>query len=84
MKTPPKDVGASVRARLLSLAREQRDDFQLVLLRYANERRCARSLKGAKGFAYRHGEVGIRLGVPAAIGGAAYAGYKAGQAAAEP
>ena len=37
-KTPPKDVGASVRARLLHLARERREDFQLVLTRYANER----------------------------------------------
>ena len=48
---------ASVSARLSKLARERRDDFQLVLLRYANERllyRLARSphadsfvLKGA-------------------------------------
>jgi predicted nucleotidyltransferase component of viral defense system len=37
-KTPPKDVGASVRARLLRLARERSEDFQLVLIRYANER----------------------------------------------
>lgn len=36
--TPPKDVGASVRARLLHLARERGEDFQLVLTRYANER----------------------------------------------
>jgi predicted nucleotidyltransferase component of viral defense system len=35
---PPKDVGASVRARLLHLAREHGDDFQLLLTRYANER----------------------------------------------
>jgi len=34
----PKDVGASVRARLLHLARERGDDFQLLLTRYANER----------------------------------------------
>jgi len=33
-----KDVGASVRARLLRLARERGDDFQLLLIRYANER----------------------------------------------
>jgi predicted nucleotidyltransferase component of viral defense system len=33
-----KDVGASVRARLLRLARESGDDFQLLLTRYANER----------------------------------------------
>jgi hypothetical protein len=35
---PPKDAGASVRARLLHLAREHGDDFQLLLTRYANER----------------------------------------------
>lgn len=29
---------ASVRARLLRIAREQREDFQLVLTRYANQR----------------------------------------------
>lgn len=34
----PKDVGASVRARLLHLARERGDDLQLLLTRYANER----------------------------------------------
>src|SRR5262249_27641848 len=53
----PKDIGASVRARLLRLARERGDDFQLLLTRYANERLlyrlpvsrpCARfALKGA-------------------------------------
>jgi predicted nucleotidyltransferase component of viral defense system len=37
-KTPVKDVGASVRARLLRLARERGEDFQLVLTCYANER----------------------------------------------
>ncbi len=37
-KTPLKDVGASVRARLLRVAHEQGEDFQLVLTRYANER----------------------------------------------
>jgi predicted nucleotidyltransferase component of viral defense system len=37
-KTPLKDVGASVRARLLRIAREGGEDFQLVLTRYANER----------------------------------------------
>lgn len=35
---PPKNIAASVRARLLSLARERGEDFQLVLTRYANER----------------------------------------------
>lgn len=38
MTRPPKDVGASVRARLLQLARERGEDYQLVLTRYANER----------------------------------------------
>lgn len=37
-RTPPRDLGASVRARLLRLARGQGEDFQLVLTRYANER----------------------------------------------
>lgn len=35
-KSPPKDLGASVRARLSTLARERGEDFQLVLTRYAN------------------------------------------------
>jgi len=34
----PKDIGVSVRARLLRLARERGEDFQLLLIRYANER----------------------------------------------
>lgn len=38
MTRAPKDIGASVRARLLHLARERGDDFQLLLTRYANER----------------------------------------------
>jgi predicted nucleotidyltransferase component of viral defense system len=38
VKKPPTDVGASVRARLLALAREQGEDFQSLLTRYANER----------------------------------------------
>jgi predicted nucleotidyltransferase component of viral defense system len=37
-KDPPEDVGASVRTQLLRLARERREDYQLVLTRYANER----------------------------------------------
>lgn len=37
-RTPPKDIGASVRARLLRLSRERGEDFQLLLTRYANER----------------------------------------------
>ncbi|RKZ16995.1 nucleotidyl transferase AbiEii/AbiGii toxin family protein [bacterium] len=38
MTRPPKDIGASVRARLLQISRERREDYQLVLTRYANER----------------------------------------------
>jgi predicted nucleotidyltransferase component of viral defense system len=38
MTKAPKDVGASIRARLLQLAKKQGEDFQLVLTRYANER----------------------------------------------
>lgn len=37
-KKPLKNVGTSVRARLLRFARERGEDFQLVLTRYANER----------------------------------------------
>ena len=37
-KSPPRDVAASVRARLLRLARERDEDVQLMLTRYANER----------------------------------------------
>jgi predicted nucleotidyltransferase component of viral defense system len=37
-KGPPKDLGASVRSRLLRVARAQGEDFQTVLTRYANER----------------------------------------------
>jgi hypothetical protein len=57
MTKAPKDIAASVRERLLHLARKRGDDFQLLLVRYANERllyRLARSqhrdsfvLKGA-------------------------------------
>ena len=38
MKKSPTDVDASVRARLLALARDQGEDFQGLLTRYANER----------------------------------------------
>ena len=38
MKPGPKNLGASVSARLLRGSRERGEDFQLVLLRYANER----------------------------------------------
>lgn len=37
-KTKPRNVAASVRERLLQLARERGEAFQLVLTRYANER----------------------------------------------
>jgi hypothetical protein len=37
-REPPKNVAASVRARLTSLARERGEDFQLVLTRYGLER----------------------------------------------
>jgi hypothetical protein len=40
-------VGASVRARLQLLARQQGDDFQLVLLRYVNERLLYRLTQSA-------------------------------------
>lgn len=66
MTKSPKDMGASVRARLLRLARERGEEFQLVLTRYANERllyRLARSehgshfvLKGAALFTLWTGE----------------------------
>ena len=52
MKKVVKNVGASVRERLLNLARERHEDFQLLLIRYANERllyRLAES-RHAKGF----------------------------------
>jgi predicted nucleotidyltransferase component of viral defense system len=38
MTKSSKDIGASVRARLLRLARERGEDYQLMLTRYANER----------------------------------------------
>jgi predicted nucleotidyltransferase component of viral defense system len=50
-KGAKKDVGASVRARLLRLARERGEDFQLLVTRYANERllyRLAQSSYGAR------------------------------------
>ena len=40
-----KDIGASVRARLLRLAQDRGDDFQLLLTRYANERLLYRLAK---------------------------------------
>lgn len=38
MTRAPRNIAASVRARLLRLATERREDFQLVITRYANER----------------------------------------------
>ncbi len=38
MTRPLKDVVSSVRTKLLQLAKQRGDDFQLVLLRYVNER----------------------------------------------
>jgi predicted nucleotidyltransferase component of viral defense system len=51
-RRPLKDVGTSVRARLLRLAKDRGDDFQLVLTRYANERLLFRlaSSNHASGF----------------------------------
>jgi hypothetical protein len=48
-KAPMKDVGASVRNRLLRLAKERGEDFQLVLTRYANERLLYRLTKSPHG-----------------------------------
>ena len=47
MTRPPKDIAASVQARLLRLARERREDYQLVLTRYANERLLYRLSRSA-------------------------------------
>lgn len=62
----PANVGASVRARLLKVSKERREDFTLMLMNYAAERflyRLSRSglreqfvLKGAMLFAVRVGE----------------------------
>jgi predicted nucleotidyltransferase component of viral defense system len=45
----PTNIGASVRARLLNIAREQGEDFQLLLTRYANERLLYRLAKSSHG-----------------------------------
>jgi len=37
-KEKPRNVAASVRDRLMNLARQQREDFQFVLTRYVIER----------------------------------------------
>lgn len=49
MTKAPNDIGASVRARLLQLARERSEDFQLILIRYANERLLYRLASSAHG-----------------------------------
>ena len=46
-KEPPKNVAASVRARLSSLARERGEDFQRVLTRYGLERLLYRLSRSA-------------------------------------
>ena len=38
MKQPLTNVAASVRQRLLNLAQQRREEFQSLLIRYANER----------------------------------------------
>jgi hypothetical protein len=68
-KTPPTEVGASVRTRLSRLAREPGDDYQQVLTRYANERLLYRLgasehasrfvLKGAAANVKLQGDVGF-------------------------
>ena len=65
-KRPVKNIGASVNARLLALSRERKEDFQLVLTRFALERLLYRLfesdhrgefvLKGAMVFALWGGE----------------------------
>ena len=49
MTLRPKDIGASVRARLLRLARDRGEDFQLLLIQYANERLLYRLSKSRHG-----------------------------------
>jgi predicted nucleotidyltransferase component of viral defense system len=46
-RRPLKNIGTSVRARLLHLAHERGDDFQLLLTRYANERLLFRLVSSA-------------------------------------
>lgn len=52
MTKAPKDVGASARARLLALARERGEDFQLVLTRYAGERLLYRLAQSPHGTSF--------------------------------
>lgn len=49
MTRSPKNISASVRARLAQRARDRGDDFQLVLTRYANERLLYRLGSSAHG-----------------------------------
>jgi hypothetical protein len=58
-KTPPKDIGASVRARLLRLARERSEDFHSCQARrYARTVRVrdGQRLPGWKGLQGRQGK----------------------------
>jgi Nucleotidyl transferase AbiEii toxin, Type IV TA system len=52
VKDKPKNIGASVRARLLRIAQEREEDFQLVLARYANERLLYRLAMSPHGSAF--------------------------------
>jgi predicted nucleotidyltransferase component of viral defense system len=47
MNRPPRDISASVRQRLLNLARERQDDFQTLLNRYGVERLLYRLSRSA-------------------------------------
>ncbi|WP_245509405.1 nucleotidyl transferase AbiEii/AbiGii toxin family protein [Bradyrhizobium zhanjiangense] len=38
MRKPPKNIAASVRARLLNLSKERNEPFELILTQYAIER----------------------------------------------
>jgi predicted nucleotidyltransferase component of viral defense system len=49
MTKTPRNIGASVRARLLSLARQRGEDFQLLLTQFANERLLYRLGKSPHG-----------------------------------
>ena len=61
MTKPPKDIGASVRVRLLRLARAREEDFQLVLTRYANEQPLYRLCSS------RHARLRVDVGFGGAI-----------------
>lgn len=50
--TPPKNIAASVRARLLNLARENGEDYNRILLRYVQERLLYRLSKSSHASEY--------------------------------